>query len=160
MVQYTKFVLAFNSQSFSRPFCLDNSRAKKVSFPLKTSKNTLIVFPPCGWNPKYWKIVFWFSYLWKTKLPTDQKYLLWKGRVKPEVARLQTRWRSSWSEGVFSTSSPGSPRFPEDPGDEVGRFRVFVELSLEEMLRQQQSKACLYHGRDVFKEMSWSFFHW
>ena len=63
---------------------------------------------------------FWFSYLWKTKLPTDQKYLLWKGRVKPEVARLQTRWRSSWSEGVFSTSSPGSPRFPEDPGDEVG----------------------------------------
>ena len=72
------------------------------------------------WNPKYWKILFWFSYLWKTKLPTDQKYLLWKGRVKPEVARLQTRWRSSWSEGVFSTSSPGSPRFPEDPGDEVG----------------------------------------
>ena len=63
---------------------------------------------------------FWFSYLWKTKLPTDQKCLLWKGRVKPEVARLQTRWRSSWSEGVFSTSSPGSPRFPEDPGDEVG----------------------------------------
>ena len=62
----------------------------------------------------------WFSYLWKTKLPTDQKCLLWKGRVKPEVARLQTRWRSSWSEGVFSTSSPGSPRFPEDPGDEVG----------------------------------------
>ena len=37
-------------------------------------------------------------------------------------------------------------------------FRVFVELSLEEMLRQQQSKACLYHGRDVFKEMSRSFF--
>ena len=71
-------------------------------------------------NPKYWKILFWFSHLWKTKLPTDQKYLLWKGRVKPEVARLQTRWRSSWSEGVFSTSSPGSPRFPEDPGDEVG----------------------------------------
>ena len=33
-------------------------------------------------------------------------------------------------------------------------FRVFVELSLEEMLSQRQSKACLYHGRDVFKEMS------
>ena len=69
----------------------------------------------------------------KTKLPTDQKHLLWKGRVTPEVARLQTRWRSSLSERVF---------------------RVFVELSLEEMLSQRQSKACLYHGRDVFKEMS------
>ena len=33
-------------------------------------------------------------------------------------------------------------------------FRVFVELSLEEMLSQRQSKACLYHGRDVFKEMN------
>ena len=66
------------------------------------------------------KSFFDFLFWWKTKLPTDQKYLLWKGRVKPEVARLQTRWRSSWSEGVFSTSSPGSPRFPEDPGDEVG----------------------------------------
>ena len=39
-------------------------------------------------------------------------------------------------------------------GTRLGVFRVFVELSLEEMLRQQQSKACLHHGRDVFKEMS------
>ena len=54
------------------------------------------------------------------------------GRVKPEVVRLQTRWRSSCCEGVF---------------------HVFVEPSLGEKLRQQQSKACLYHGRDVFKEM-------
>ena len=46
-------------------------------------------------------------------------------RVKPEVARLQTRWRLTCSEGVFC---------------------VLVELSLAEMLRQQQSKACLYHG--------------
>ena len=38
--------------------------------------------------------------------------------------------------------------------------RVLVELSLEEMLSQRQSKACLYHGWDVFKEMSWMFFHW
>ena len=84
------------------------------------------------------RIVFWFSYLWKTKFPTDQKYLLWKGRVKPEVARLQRRWRWSWFERVF---------------------RVSVELSLEEMLSQRQFKACLYHGRDAFKETSWMFFH-
>ena len=51
-------------------------------------------------------------------------------RVKPEMTRLQTRW---WS-----------------PCSVVGVFRVFVELSLAEMLRQQQSKACLYHGWDVF----------
>ena len=53
-------------------------------------------------------------------------------RVKPEVARLQTRWRLPCSEGVF---------------------RDFVELSLAEMLRQQQSEACLYHGQEVYKEM-------
>ena len=95
---------------------IKNSNLNKAIHVQQTARNGVTA----GWNPKYWKIVFWFSYLWKTKLPTDQKYLLWKGRVKPEVARLQTRWRSSWSEGVFSTSSPGSPRFPEDPGDEVG----------------------------------------
>ena len=105
------------------------------------------------------KIVFWFSYLWKTKLPTDQKYLLWKGRVKPEVARLQRRWfRSCW--GVFPTSSPGSSRFPEDPGDEVGSVPCLHGAVSRANVTQQQSKACLYHGRDVFKEMSWSFFHW
>ena len=48
--------------------------------------------------------------------------------------------------------------FQKTLGTRLGMFRVFVELSLEEMLRQQQSKACLYHGRDVFKEMSRSFF--
>ena len=95
---------------------IKNSNLNKAIHVQQTARNGVTA----GWNPKYWKIVFWFSYLWKTKLPTDQKYLLWKGRVKPEVARLQTRWRSSWSERVFSTSSPRSPRFPEDPGDEVG----------------------------------------
>ena len=59
----------------------------------------------------------------KKKFPTDQKYLLRKGRVTPEVARLQTRWRSSLSERVF---------------------RVFVELSLEEMLSQRNLRpACI-----------------
>ena len=48
----------------------------------------------------------------------------------------------------------GLPAFQKTLGTRLGVFRVFVELSLEEMLRQQQSKACLYHGRDVFKEMS------
>ena len=36
------------SQSFSRPFCLDNSRAKKVPFPFNSSNDTLIVFLPCA----------------------------------------------------------------------------------------------------------------
>ena len=93
----------------------NSNLTKQFTCSCQTARNGVTA----GWNPKYWKIVFWVLYLWKTKLPTDQKYLLWKGRVKPEVARLQTRWRSSWSEGVFPTSSPGSPRFPEDPGDEV-----------------------------------------
>ena len=48
----------------------------------------------------------------------------------------------------------GLPAFQKTLGTRLGVFRVFVELSLEEMLRQQQSRACLYHGRDVFKEMS------
>ena len=29
------------------PFVLDNSRAKKVSSPLNSSKDTLIFLPPC-----------------------------------------------------------------------------------------------------------------
>ena len=52
--------------------------------------------------------------------------------VKPKVARMKARWRSS--------SRPGM-------------IRVFVELSLAEMLRQQQSEACLYHGQEVYEEM-------
>ena len=39
----SKSVLAFKYlEEFSRPFCLDNSRAKKVSFPLNSSNDTLI----------------------------------------------------------------------------------------------------------------------
>ena len=37
-------------------------------------------------------------------------------------------------------------------------LRVFVKLSLAEMLRQQEAKACLYHGRHVFKELAECFF--
>ena len=37
---------------------------------------------------------------------------------------------------------------------ECSVLRVFVKLSLAEMLRQQEAKACLYHGRHVFKELS------
>ena len=38
-------------------------------------------------------------------------------------------------------------------------FRVFVELSLAEMLHQQQSEACLYHGQEVSKKCAEYFFH-
>ena len=37
-------------------------------------------------------------------------------------------------------------------------LRVFVKLSLAEMLRQQEAKACLYQGRHVFKELRSMFF--
>ena len=73
----------------------------------------------------------------KQKLQTDQKYLWPEGRVKPEVAQMKARWCSS--------SRPGM-------------IRVFVELSPAEMLCQQQSEACLYHGQEVYKEMGWMFF--
>ena len=76
---------------------------------------------------------FFYFRIWeKQKLQTDQKYLWPEGRVKPEVAQMKARWCSS--------SRPGM-------------IRVFVELSLAEMLRQQQSEACLYHGQEVYKEM-------
>ena len=50
----------------------------------------------------------------------DENHTDREGRVKPEVARLLTRWRSPCSEGVFC---------------------VVVELSLTEMLLQQQETA-------------------
>ena len=34
-----------------------------------------------------------------------------------------------------------------------------LELSLAEMLRQQQSEACLYHGQEVSKKWAEYFFH-
>ena len=40
------------------------------------------------------KIVFWFSYLRKTKIAKIPKISV-RGRVKPEVARIKARWRSS-----------------------------------------------------------------
>ena len=80
---------------------------------------------------------------------------------------LNRKWRDCKQDGgrleVKECSQPrpqGLLAFQKTLGTRLGVFRVFVELSLEEMLRQQQSKACLYHGRDVFKEMSRSFFHW
>ena len=84
------------------------------------------------------KIVF-FRIWEKQKSPTYQKSLWREGRIKPEVARIKARWRSSGPQGMI---------------------RVFVELSLAEMLRQQQSEACLYHGQEVYKEMGWMFFSW
>ena len=51
IIQYTKFVLAIiylAEFSFSRPFCVENSRAKKVIFPLNSSYDALTVFPPCA----------------------------------------------------------------------------------------------------------------
>ena len=56
----------------------------------------------------------------------------WEASVKPEVARPKARWLSSCHQGVFHVS---------------------VELSLAEMLYQQQYEVCLYHGQEVFKEM-------
>ena len=85
------------------------------------------------------KSFFDFRIWEKQKLQTDQKYLWREGRVKPEVARMKARWRSSSRPGMIC---------------------VFVELSLAEMLRQQQSEACLYHGQEVYKEMGWMFFSW
>ena len=47
------------------------------------------------------KIVFWFFYLWKTKIANRLKIPVTGREGKSEVARLLTRWRSSCSEGVF-----------------------------------------------------------
>ena len=41
------------SQSFARPCCLNNLCTKKVSFPLNSSNNSWIVFPPCA-NWSWW----------------------------------------------------------------------------------------------------------
>ena len=47
ITQNTKFILAF--KFFSRPnFCLSHSLTKNVSFPLNSSNDALIGFPPCA----------------------------------------------------------------------------------------------------------------
>ena len=49
--QNTKFILAFKylAEFFYRPFCLNYSwLTKKVSFPLNSSNEALIVFSPCA----------------------------------------------------------------------------------------------------------------
>ena len=51
---------------------------------------------------------------------------------------MKARWRSSSHPGMIC---------------------VFVELSLAEMLRQQQSEACLYHGQEISKKWAEYFFH-
>ena len=54
------------------------------------------------------------------------------------MARPKARWPSSCYQAVF---------------------RVSVELSLAEMLHQQQSEARLYHGHEVSKKWAEYFFH-
>ena len=54
------------------------------------------------------------------------------------MAQPKARWPSSCHQGVS---------------------RVSVELSLAEMLRKQQSEACLYHHQEVSKKWAEYFFH-